>query len=106
MIAKIGYCFSVYRYGLNAFEEVCVVPALLGQCDDISNWVGSDGYQLIYNTTGHINNDHVVATSRTQEGTVLARVKLWKKSETPEYAVIIGKLTERANAIFTLLRYK
>jgi hypothetical protein len=39
-IAKMVYGYAVERYDLDAFENVYVLPAILGESDDIGRWVG------------------------------------------------------------------
>lgn len=96
MIAKIAYCNSVWRYRLENIEEVYVLPAILGKSSDIWNWVGGDGLQTISKATKHMNTDHIVTTCFHENREIHARVKLFKKSETPEYIVVVGRLTELA----------
>ena len=92
MIAKIAYCTTVWQYGLHNIAERYVVPAILGQTNDIWQWVGSDGNQEIYEEMKQMKTDHIVATWFTPEGELRARVKLFKKATTPEYDVIVGRL--------------
>ena len=92
MIAKIAYCTTVWQYGLRNIAERYVVPAILGQSNDIWQWVGSDGNQEIYDEMKQMKTDHIVATWFTPEGELRARVKLFKKATTPEYDVIVGRL--------------
>src|SRR5690606_35654427 len=40
MIMKIAYCFAVSMFGVDAFNEVYVLPALLDDKDDIGTWFG------------------------------------------------------------------
>jgi hypothetical protein len=105
MIAKIAYCFAVARFGLKNIAEVYVLPAILGQSNDIWHWVGGDGTQELYHASKHMNVDHVVNTW-TEEGEIHARVKLLKKSETPEYKVIIGRLSDAARGVFVSAGFK
>jgi hypothetical protein len=100
MIAKIGYCQTVWSYGLNNIGEKYVVPAILGKSNDIWQWVGSDGTQEIHELTKRMKTDHIVSTWFTPDGELQARVKLFKKSYTPEYDVIVGRLTPMAHAFY------
>jgi hypothetical protein len=94
MIAKIAYCISVWRFGLKSIGEAYVVPAILGTNNDIWTWVGSDGEQEVYKHTKHMASDHDVNGWFDDNGVLHARVKLFKKSLTPEYEVVVGKLTD------------
>lgn len=106
MIAKIGYCTAVWRYGLSNIGEAYVVPAILGNSKDILHWVGSDGTQEIYEDSKHMDTDHVVITWQSPDGDIHAGVKLFKKSLTPEYIVIVGRLTEEAFGLYQSLGFK
>jgi hypothetical protein len=97
MIAKIAYCLVVWRYGLNNIGKAYVVPAILGKSKDIMQWVGSDGTQRVYEETKSIDVDHSGTNWFTNpDGEIWSQVKLFKKSFTPEYKVIVGELTPQA----------
>jgi len=100
IIAKIAYCTMVYRYGLHNIAEAYVVPAILGKTNDIWHWVGSDGTQTHSQMTKNMNTDHLVTNWFTEEGELQSVVKLFKKSLTPEYLVIVGRLTEQAHGFY------
>ena len=105
MIAKIAYCIMVFRYGLHNIAEACVVPAILGTTNDIWQWVGSDGTQTFYHQTKNIKTDHLVSNWFTPDGELQSGVKLFKKSLTPEYRVIVGRLTENAHGLYRSVGY-
>lgn len=100
MIAKIAYCITVWRFGLNNISQAYVVPAILGSTNDIWKWVGSDGMQEVYEQTKQVSTDHAVNGWFDVDGELHARVKLFKKSLTPEYDVIVGKLTDVAYGFY------
>jgi hypothetical protein len=102
MIGKIAYCTIVWKYGLHNIAEAYIVPAILGK-ENIWHWVGSDGEPELYETTKEMNTDHIVSTWHIRDGTLLARVKLFKKSPTPEYDVVVGRLSEQAHGLFLSL---
>lgn len=104
MMAKIGYCTAVWRYGLHNIKPY-VVPAILGQSDDILFWVGSDGEQIVYQESKNMDTDHVVITSQLPNGDIHARVKLFSKSLVPEYLVIVGRLTDGVHGLYQSLGY-
>lgn len=106
MIAKIAYCFIVWKYGLSSIGKVYVLPAILGTSNDVLDWVGSDGQQELYEQTKHMETDHIIASWFNPLGELCVRIKLFKKSLTPEYIVIVGKLSEKAHAIFQCLGFK
>lgn len=106
MIAKIAFCHCVFRYGLKNFEHVYVRDAILRGGDDVWKWVGSDGYRFIFETEKNFDSTHIIACGRDNGTQVRCRIKLINKSSTPEYLVVVGKLTDRAAAIFDSLGHK
>jgi len=106
MIAKIAYCTMVFRYGLNNIADVYVVPAILGKSKEIWQWVGSDGTQRHSEQTKHMNTDHLVTNWFTEDGELLSAVKIIKKSLTPEYLVVVGRLNEQTYAFYQGVRRK
>ncbi|MFL6335221.1 MAG: hypothetical protein ACJ754_18060 [Pyrinomonadaceae bacterium] len=106
IIAKIAYCTTIWTYGLSAIAEAYVVPAILGTKNDILQWVGSDGKQETYYDSKHMNTDHMVETWHDEDGRLFARVKLFKKSFTPEYIVVVGQMKEGALGLYRSLGRK
>jgi hypothetical protein len=87
MIAKIAYGFCVFKYGSVLREKSFVLPAILGQENDIGRWVGCDGERHLSSS----NTLHVVETAENN-GLILARVKLFSFLDSPEYLVVVGRL--------------
>jgi hypothetical protein len=106
IIAKIAYCTVIWRYGLSNIAKAYVVPSILGETEDITHWVGSDGRQDIYYEYQNENTDHIITTRQLEDGTLCARVKLFKKSFTPEYEVIVGRMKEGTHGLFQGLGYR
>lgn len=106
MIAKIAYCTIIWQYGLKSIAEAYVVPAILGTKTDIWQWVGSDGTQELHEKSKDMNTDHLVSTCFMPDGELQARVKLFKKSPTPEYDVIVGRLTDQVHGLYQSLGRK
>lgn len=91
LLAKIGMAEAIFFYGMN-FESIFVRDSVLGK-DRPQRWVGSDGFYDIYLEGGFEGSSHVVRTIRNPgETEVRMRVKLWHKSITPEYIVIVGRI--------------
>ncbi len=63
-------------------------------------WVGSDGTQRHSEETKHMNTDHLVTNWFTEDGELLSAVKLFKKSLTPEYLIVVGRLNEQTYAFY------
>jgi hypothetical protein len=100
MIAKIAYCTAVSTIGLNQWEEVFVLPAILGQRDDIWHWVGSEGKISpdLINRPKH--GSHHLAKFWVNQGHVLVHVQLFGNAGTPEYLVVVGRITEALRGLF------
>jgi len=89
MVAKIAYAFAVGEKGLDSFEEVFVIPAILGHCDDIGRWVGSQQNEAPkYPGVVHRLSCQVDHGS----GIVSVIVHLFSNSDSPSYLVIVGRL--------------
>lgn len=84
-IAKIAYCFSVLQFGLRAFESVYVLPAILGEKDDIGMWLGS-----IPPSIGQVDIEAKFTINDHKE--VIAIIRLFGKLCVPSYTVVVGKL--------------
>ena len=105
LIAKIAYCTVVWKYGLHNIGEAYVVPAILGK-GEIADVVGSHGDQEIYEQSKNMKTDHIVTTWQTENGELHAKVKFFKGSLTPEYHVVVGRLTEGAWGLYQSIGYK
>lgn len=101
MVEKIAYCEAVATVGLDAIEEAFVLPAILGQRDDIGRWVGSDDY--VFELEEHENLRHAVKASlrrvvAIQTGEVhdliLINVKLFAGAHPTGYLVVVGRLKQ------------
>jgi hypothetical protein len=99
MIAKIAYCFAVARYGLNQIKEVYVLPAIIGKSNDIWHWVGGDGNQELFTVSRNIVGNHVVSMGFVQ-GEIRVRLKLFKDAQTPEYYVIVGRISDSVRGLY------
>lgn len=91
LIAKIAYTFVVADVGLSGIETAYVLPAILGKADDIGRWFGCD--QIEYITDPRYLHG---VTMQVINGEVIVRVRLFVNSHTPEYIVVVGRLTSDA----------
>lgn len=105
MIAKIAYCFAIDKYGLHNIEEAFVVPPILGKTKDIFHWVGGDGNQELYDISRGVKADHVIVAG-SRNGEIRVRVKLFKELLTPEYYVIVGRLSDNLRGIYESVGFK
>lgn len=89
MLAKIAYGFAVARFGINNFEEVYVIPAILGKKDDVGRWVGcANDIRLDVGKYLH----HIDLSVINRE--VIVRVKLFAIFNVPEYLVVVGHVSQ------------
>ncbi len=93
LIAKVAYTILVADVGLDGIEAAYVLPAIMGQSQDIGRWVGCDEMEYItdpgvlHGVTQAIVNDEVIT-----------RVRLFASYGAPEYVVVIGRLRQGATA--------
>jgi hypothetical protein len=93
MLAKIAYCHAVAKFGLDAIQEVYVLPAILGKRNDIGRWVGSSykpltpevgiGHQILAEKWTRVNQG-------ASEGFIFAYIHLFSHLNSPAYTVIVG----------------
>jgi hypothetical protein len=90
MIAKIAYAFAVAEGAINLIDgEPFVLPAILGQRDEIGMWVGTltEPYKSFKGLLHHI-----MPHEDRERGLLIVEVQLFADSQTPRYGVILGKL--------------
>lgn len=90
MIAKIAYAWAAAEKKLDLIRgKPFVLPALLGEADDIGRWVGTltdpiERYEgLLHRIL--IHEDH-------ERHVLVGEVHLFSDSQTPRYGVILGKM--------------
>lgn len=89
MLAKVAYGFAVAAVGcdLNQFEDVYVLPAILGRSDDVGRWVGG----VEDEEPAAVSDLHRINLT-VRDGDVLVRVRLFAQHGAPEYLVVVGRL--------------
>ncbi len=97
MIVKIAYCTTVALFGLDNLDQRFVLPALLGQKDDIGYWVGCDHEAKFIPLIGKQRSRNVIKIGIWQKGGdstryIIARLKFFASSDAPEYIVVVGTL--------------
>ncbi len=92
MIAKIAYVMAVAEGRTSALQEqATVIPAILGQRDEIGRWVGTIT-DPIKKYPGLL---HRIAISEDRaRGLLMGEVQLFADSETLSYSVILGHLCD------------
>ena len=100
-LAKIAYCVSVAKFGLNSFESF-LPPLILGETGEWSHFVGGyaprhriiDQAKKNLHTTAHYINP--------ESGQLSADIQLLSRYGTPTYFVVVGRWTRR---FFRVHRY-
>lgn len=89
MLAKIAYGFSVANLGMENLEEVYVLPAIMGQKDDVGRWVGAaKDIRLEIGKFLH----HIELEIINEE--IIVRIKLFALFNVPEYVVVVGRVAK------------
>lgn len=90
MIAKIAYATAFAQGEINLIDgEPFVLPAILGQRDEIGRWVGTlTGPYKSFKGLLH----RIVFHQDTERGILIGEVQLFSDSQTPSYGVILGRL--------------
>ncbi|MGD9578920.1 MAG: HNH endonuclease, partial [Syntrophorhabdus sp.] len=96
MIAKIAFSMAV---ATGAFEDEdysksFVLPAILGEKDDIGKWVGTITVPI---TSAKYHLHRVLVYRDIDKGLLVGDVQIFSDSETPRYGVILGKLKKKYN---------
>lgn len=89
-IAKIAYGYAVERYTLNAFEEVYIVPAILGEADDIGRWVGCSNRREFPVRGCNVS----VGFKMISRDELIVKIKMFPQFDGAEYVVVIGTVKE------------
>lgn len=92
MIAKIAHCYTVYRFGLDAF--VPYLPHLIfGDHDDLRHYYigGSNNTKLNSDT-------HTISVKKTDsnDNNIIVSVQLFSMYNMPVYEVLSGKLLTKS----------
>lgn len=90
MIAKIAYSMAVASgAAIHLDGPSPVLPSLLGESDDIGQWVGT----AVGPSRKYPGLLHRIALDRNaDQGLLLAEVQLFSDSDTPTYVVVLGPL--------------
>jgi hypothetical protein len=86
-IGKIAYGFAVLQLGLERIMDRYVVPAVLGEANDIGRWVGNDAVAPLGASTGL----HAL-TIRVDAKEAHVFVRLFANFGAPEYHVVVGRI--------------
>jgi hypothetical protein len=95
MVAKIAYAFAVAEDQLERIEgEPLVIPAILGETDNIGNLVGT----LTEPFTAYPGELHrILVVADEEKGLLISEVHLFSDSQAPRYGIILGHLRKKPN---------
>ena len=89
VIAKIAYAFAAAEGELRAISgPALVLPALLGEKEEIGRWVGTAKTREVYPNLLH----RILIHHDLKSGFLIGEVHLLSDSHTPSYLVVLGKL--------------
>lgn len=100
MLAKIAYCFAVDRFGLGGIADNYVLPAILGETEDIWHFVGCDFNYLNTNTAKRQKDalkkqDALIWVDLSVvDGDIFAWVRIFPQFDYPVYMVVVGRASE------------
>lgn len=89
-VAKMAYGYAVERYGLDAFEDVYVLPAILGESDDIGKWVGCSDHREFPVRECHISFGFKIISGDA----LIVKIKMFPQFDGAEYVVVVGRVKE------------
>ena len=92
LIAKVAYGMMVADFGLDNWEEVYVLPSIMGKSDDSGRWVGCDGKRKLSSLPLPLHG----IGREVVNGEVITRVCLFAQFGAPEYVVVVGRLKPNA----------
>lgn len=87
-LAKMAYGYAVERCTLDAFEEVYVLPAILGEKNDIGRWVGCPDRREFPRRQCNISVGFKILPERD----LVVRIKMFPQFDGAEYVILVGKL--------------
>jgi hypothetical protein len=87
-IGKMAYGYAIERYDLNAFEAVYLLPAILGESDDIGRWVGCPDRREFPVRQCNIS----VGFKIIPQDDLVVRIKMFPQFDGAEYVAVVGKV--------------
>lgn len=88
LLAKSAYALAVAEHGLANIKEKYVVPAILGNADDLGTWVGSGPQPLAAEQGEHITQVQTYRNPASNEEIICVLMKLFAYFPAPGYLVI------------------
>jgi len=87
-IAKMAYGYAVERYGLKAFEKTYVLPAILGESNDIGRWVGCSDRREFPVRQCNISVGYKIIPGDD----LMVKIKMFPRFDGAEYVVVVSKI--------------
>jgi hypothetical protein len=98
MLLKIAYGFSVAYYGIASFDEVFILPAILGKKEDVGMWLGCDQKKELNLPTVPIDPLYSIGLIKNDKNVLIVSIRLFSPLA-PEYYVVVGRLKPNAQAL-------
>jgi hypothetical protein len=89
-VAKMAYGYAIDRYGLEAFESIYLLPAMLGETNNIGQWVGCSGLRELPVRQCIVS----VAFKIIPPDDLIVKIKMFAQFDGAEYVVVIGRVKE------------
>ena len=89
-IAKVAYGYAVAWYSVKAFEKVYVIPAILGETNDIGRWVGCPEMRSMPVVQCCVS----AQAGATPQRDLVVRLKMFPMFNGAEYYVVVGRMKE------------
>jgi hypothetical protein len=86
----MAYGYAVERYTLKAFEQVYIVPAILGETNDIGRWVGCSDQREFAKRDCTVS----VGFKIIPRNELIVKLKMFAQFDGAEYVVVIGRVKE------------
>lgn len=100
LIGKIAYGMAVLKFGLDGIDESFLLPAIMGQSNDIGRWVGCMKNEILP------QSDCLYSTFVTiKDGLIFTHIKLFPAFNDKEYIAVVGRASDKIRGLLHGLGY-
>jgi hypothetical protein len=96
MVIKIAFSYAIGAIGLDRFTSIYVQKAILGRDSHLNQWVGSRQYTFATESKGAFHCCSVDLVNTRVGPVLVARVKMFARSGSTAYEVVIGQVDSTA----------
>jgi hypothetical protein len=100
LLAKIAYCMAVDSFGLEGIVDTYVLPAILGQSNDIWHFVGCDPHYPYLNHVPQKRDAFIWGDLDIINGDILVRLRLLPQADSPVYIIVVGRASAGLQGLF------